>query len=272
MKKEQPSAAPESNLTLIGHLVELRDRIMKSLLAILVVFLCLIYFANDIYELVAKPIRDQLPEGTTMIATDVTSTFFAPFKLTLVVAFFLAMPVVLGQVWRFIAPGLYAHERRYALPLLVLSVLLFYAGIAFAHFVIFPLIMNFFVMASPENVTVTPDIAQYLSIALKLFFAFGLAFEIPIATMILILSGVTTVKDLSTKRPYVILFCFVFGMLLTPPDPFSQSMLAIPMWMLFELGLLFGRLIKRKPRHQDEEHEDEEDDAPDTKAPAKVDP
>ncbi|RLT88124.1 MULTISPECIES: twin-arginine translocase subunit TatC [unclassified Ketobacter] len=248
MSRQKPSAEPEANLTLIGHLVELRDRVMKSLLAILIVFMSLIYFANDIYELVAKPIRDQLPEGTTMIATDVTSTFFAPFKLTLVVAFFLAMPVILGQIWRFIAPGLYAHERKFALPLLVLSVLLFYSGIAFAHFVIFPLIMNFFVMASPENVTVTPDIAQYLTIALKLFFAFGLAFEIPIATMLLILSGVTTVKDLASKRPYVILFCFVFGMLLTPPDPFSQSMLAVPMWLLFEMGLLIGRLIKRGPK------------------------
>ena len=253
MSKQNQHADKGANLTLIGHLVELRDRIMKSLLAILVMFVSLIYFANDIYELVAKPIRDQLPEGTTMIATDITSTFFAPFKLTLVVAFFLAMPVVLAQIWRFIAPGLYAHERKFALPLLVLSVLLFYSGIAFAHFVIFPLIMNFFVMASPENVTVTPDIAQYLSIALKLFFAFGLAFEIPIATIILILSGVTTVKDLSSKRPYVILFCFVFGMLLTPPDPFSQSMLALPMWMLFEVGLLIGRLIKRNKPEDDEE-------------------
>ena len=191
-------------------------------------------------------------EGTSMIATDVTSTFFAPFKLTLVVAFFLAMPVVLGQLWRFIAPGLYDHERKYALPLVILSVLLFYAGIAFAHFVIFPLVMNFFVMASPENVTVTPDIAQYLSIALKLFLAFGMAFEIPIATLILIVSGVTTVKDLSAKRPYVILFCFVFGMLLTPPDPFSQSMLALPMWLLFEIGLLFGRLFQSKARSREE--------------------
>jgi len=255
MSKDRPRVDPEANLTLIGHLIELRDRVIKSLLAILVVFLGLVYFANDIYELVSKPIRDQLPEGTTMIATDITSTFFAPFKLTLVVAFFLAMPVVLGQVWRFIAPGLYDHERKFALPLLILSVLLFYSGIAFAHFVIFPLIMNFFVMASPENVTVTPDIAQYLGIALKLFFAFGLAFEIPIATIILILTGMTTVKDLAAKRPYVILFCFIFGMLLTPPDPFSQSMLAIPMWMLFELGLLIGRLIKRKP----DEHENDQE-------------
>jgi sec-independent protein translocase protein TatC len=248
----KPSADSDANLTLIGHLVELRNRLMKALLAILVIFLGLIYFANDIYELVSKPIRDQLPEGTTMIATDITSTFFAPFKLTLVVSFFLAMPVVLGQAWRFIAPGLYAHERKFALPLLTLSVLLFYAGIAFAHFIIFPLIMNFFVLASPENVTVAPDIAQYLTIALKLFFAFGLAFEIPIATMVLIWSGITTVQDLGKKRPYVILFCFVFGMLLTPPDPFSQSMLAIPMWLLFELGLLIGRLIGKRKKPSEE--------------------
>ncbi len=241
--KDTPRDTPSDQLTLIGHLVELRDRILKSILAIAVIFISLIYFANDIYELVAKPIRDQLPEGSTMIATDITSTFFAPFKLTLVVSFFLAMPVLLAQAWRFIAPGLYDHEKRYAIPLLVVSVLLFYSGIAFAHFVIFPLIMQFFVLASPENVVVSPDISSYLNIALKLFFAFGAAFEIPVATLLLIWSGITNVKDLSAKRPYVILFCFVFGMLLTPPDPFSQSMLAIPMWLLFELGLLFGRLI-----------------------------
>lgn len=261
--KQLPPTEPKSeegNLTLIGHLVELRQRLVKSLLAVLVIFLGLVYFANQIYELVSKPIRDQLPEGTTMIATDITSTFFAPFKLTLVVAFFLAMPVVLGQVWRFVAPGLYQHERKYALPILVLSVLLFYAGIAFAHFVIFPLIMNFFVMASPENVTVAPDIASYLSIALKLFFAFGLAFEIPIATLVMIWTGATDVNALSQKRPYIILGCFVFGMLLTPPDPFSQSMLAIPMWLLFEVGLLLGRLIPK--RQTDDEETPEETQAP----------
>ncbi|MGB3622096.1 twin-arginine translocase subunit TatC [Ketobacter sp. MCCC 1A13808] len=256
MKKLPPPDTTDSNLTLIGHLVELRQRVMKSLLAILIVFLALIYFSNDIYELVSKPIRDQLPAGTTMIATDITSTFFAPFKLTLVVAFFLAMPVVLGQAWRFIAPGLYDHERKYAVPLLAMSVLLFYGGIAFAHFVIFPLIMNFFVLASPENVTVAPDIASYLTIALKLFFAFGLAFEIPIATMLLIWSGITDVQDLSKKRPYVILFCFVFGMLLTPPDPFSQSMLAIPMWLLFEVGLLLGRVVKKRGNESGNENDD----------------
>lgn len=238
------------HLTLIDHLVELRGRIIKSLLAVIIIFLGLIYFANDIYEIVSQPIRDQLPEGTTMIATDITSTFFAPFKLTLVVSFFLAIPVVLSQAWRFIAPGLYDHEKKYAIPLLLLSVSLFYSGIAFAHYVIFPLIMKFFVLASPENVTVAPDIASYLTIALKLFFAFGLAFEIPIATMLIIWSGITTAKDLAKKRPYVILGCFLFGMLLTPPDPFSQSMLALPMWLLFELGLLFGHVIKRRSKQE----------------------
>lgn len=243
---------PTTHMPLIAHLVELRQRLMYALLAMLIVFCGLVYFANDIYEIVSKPIRDQLPEGTTMIATDITSTFFAPIKLTLVVAFFLAMPVVLHQAWRFVSPGLYAHEKKFAIPVLFISVLLFYSGIAFAHFVIFPVIMQFFTMTGPESVTVTPDISSYLSVALKLFFAFGLAFEIPVFTLLLIWSGATTVKDLGEKRPYVIVGCFVFGMLLTPPDPFSQSMLAIPMCLLFELGLLMGRMIgKRTPPDED---------------------
>jgi sec-independent protein translocase protein TatC len=242
----------ELNQPLIEHLIELRERIMKALIAVLLVFCVLFYFANDIYELVSKPIRDQLPEGTTMIATDFTATFFAPFKLTLVVSFFLAMPFVLHQVWKFVAPGLYSHEKRLAIPLLLSSVLLFYSGIAFAHMVIFPLIMNFFLTVGPQSVEVTPDITQYLAIALKLFFAFGLAFEIPVATMLLIWSGATTVEALREKRPYVIVGCFVFGMLLTPPDPFSQSMLAIPTWMLFEAGLFFARVIKPRKEAQPE--------------------
>lgn len=243
---------PTTHMPLIAHLVELRQRLMHALLAMLIVFCGLVYFANDIYEIVSKPIRDQLPEGTTMIATDITATFFAPIKLTLVVAFFLAMPVVLHQAWRFVSPGLYAHEKKFAIPLLFISVLLFYGGIAFAHFVIFPVMMQFFVMTGPESVTVTPDISAYLSIALKLFFAFGLAFEIPVFTLLLIWSGITSVDDLKEKRPYVIVFCFIFAMLLTPPDPFSQSMLAIPMCLLFEFGLLMGRTIgKRTPPDED---------------------
>ena len=191
-----------------------------------------------------------------MIATDITATFFAPFKLTLVVSLFLAMPFILHQFWKFVSPGLYAHEKKFALPVLFLSVVLFYSGIAFAHFVIFPLVMKFFTTIGPEFVSVTPDITQYLAIALKLFFAFGLAFEIPVITMLLIWSGATTVESLSSKRPYILVGCFVFGMLLTPPDPFSQSMLAIPMWMLFEVGLLFGRIGYRK--RTDSEDNDKE--------------
>ncbi len=248
---------PDTHLPLIEHLVELRERLLRSILAVLLVFCGLFYFANDIYSIVSKPIRDQLPEGTSMIATDVTATFFAPFKLTLVVSLFVAMPILLHQLWKFISPGLYAHEKKMAIPLLISSVLLFYGGVAFAHFVIFPLIMAFFTTVGPETVTVTPDISQYLSIALKLFFAFGLAFEIPIATMLMIWSGITSVSSLSDKRPYIVVFCFVFGMLLTPPDPFSQSMLAIPMWLLFEVGLLFGRMVERDKKNREEAEDDE---------------
>lgn len=249
---------PNTHLPLIEHLIELRDRLLKAIMVILVIFAGLFYFANDIYEIVSKPIRDQLPEGTTMIATDVTATFFAPFKLTLVMSLFLAMPFVLHQFWKFISPGLYAHEKKMAIPLLTSSIILFYSGIAFAHFVIFPLIMAFFTSVGPESVTVTPDISQYLSIALKLFFAFGLAFEIPIATMLLIWSGISSAEALSAKRPYIVVFCFIFGMLLTPPDPFSQSMLAIPMWMLFEVGLLFGRLVEKSKKEKQDEEEGEQ--------------
>ncbi|MCG8313382.1 MAG: twin-arginine translocase subunit TatC [Pseudomonadales bacterium] len=248
----------EANMPLIEHLVELRDRILKALMLTLVIFAGLFYFANDIYNFVSLPIREQLPEGTTMIATDITATFFAPFKLTLVVAIFLAMPFILHQFWKFVSPGLYAHEKKLALPVLFLSVILFYSGIAFAHFVIFPLVMKFFTTIGPEFVSVTPDISQYLGIALKLFFAFGLAFEIPVVTMVLIWSGVASVETLSKQRPYIVVGCFIFGMLLTPPDPFSQSMLAIPMWMLFEVGLLFGRLGGKSKKNIDTEQTDKE--------------
>jgi len=236
--------------TLIEHLTELRERLLKALLAIFAIFLGLFYFANDLYTFVSKPIRDQLPDGTTMIATEVTATFFAPFNLTLVLSLFLAMPVILHQAWRFISPGLYAHEKRLAMPLLASSIVLFYAGIAFAYYVIFPIIMAFFTSVGPQDVQVTPDISQYLNIALKLFFAFGVAFEIPIAVMLSIWSGLTTADDLKQKRPYVIVGCFIFGMLLTPPDPFSQSMLAIPMWLLFEGGVWMGRFVKNRSREE----------------------
>ncbi|WP_422134913.1 twin-arginine translocase subunit TatC [Endozoicomonas sp. ALD040] len=235
--KEQP---------LVQHLVELRSRLLRSFAAVLVVFLGLFYFSNDIYRFVSEPLTVHLPEGSTMIATEVASPFLAPFKLTLFVAFFLAVPYILHQLWGFIAPGLYKNEKRLAIPVLVASVLLFYLGMAFAYYVVFPIIFSFFTTVGPESVTVMTDINRYLEFILKLFFAFGMAFEIPVATLMLVWSGISTVESLSKKRPYVIVGCFVIGMLLTPPDVVSQSLLAIPMWLLFETGLFFSRLLIRR--------------------------
>ncbi|MDT8397569.1 MAG: twin-arginine translocase subunit TatC [Pseudomonadales bacterium] len=232
--KEQP---------LIEHLLELRDRILRSLLMVAVIFLSLFAFSNDIYTFVSAPLTQVLPEGARMIATQVTSPFFAPFKLTLVVSVFLAIPFLLHQAWAFISPGLYKNEISIAFPILLSSVILFYLGVAFAYYVVFGFIFAFFTSVGPSDVTIMTDISSYLDFVLALFFAFGLTFEIPVATVLLIFSGVTTPADLSKKRPYVIVCCFVVGMLLTPPDPISQSMLAIPMWMLFEVGILAGRLL-----------------------------
>jgi sec-independent protein translocase protein TatC len=187
-----------------------------------------------------------------MIATDVTSPFFAPLKLALVLAVFAAIPIILYQLWSFIAPGLYAHEKKIAFPLLFSSVLLFYLGAAFAYYVVFPLVFGFFTAVGPEGIVELPDISSYLNFVLKMFFAFGVAFEIPIATILLIITGVTTPDDLAAKRPYVVVGCFVIGMMLTPPDIISQTLLALPMWILFELGILFGRLMKRNVTVADE--------------------
>ena len=231
---------------LIAHLAELRDRLLKAVLAVLVAFIGLFPFANEIYTFVSQPLRELLPEGSSMIATEVASPFLTPFKLTLVVAVFVAIPYILFQVWAFVAPGMYRKEKRIAFPLLASSVLLFYAGAAFAYFVVFPLIFAFFTSVGPNDITVMTDINRYLDFVLKLFFAFGLAFEIPIAAVILIITGVTTPEKLGKKRPWIIIGCFVAGMLLTPPDVISQSLLAVPMWLLFELGIIFGRLFHRR--------------------------
>jgi len=234
--KEQP---------LVAHLIELRQRVMRMLLVVLVIFLGLFYFANDIYTYLSAPLTALLPEGTSMIATDVTSPFFAPFKLVLVLAIFIGIPFILHQLWGFIAPGLYENEKHFAVPLLLSSIVLFYSGIAFAYFVVFPLVFGFFTSVGPENVAVMTDISSYLNFVLKLFFAFGVVFEIPIATLLLIWSGATTPDSLTSKRAYVIVGCFVVGMLLTPPDIISQSLLAVPMWLLFELGVIMGRIFTR---------------------------
>ncbi|WP_404420035.1 twin-arginine translocase subunit TatC [Marinospirillum sp.] len=261
-QEEQDSAAAEATDTsettsttpghapLVEHLVELRDRIIKMLLVVLAIFLGLFFFANDIYLFISEPLRLLMPEGTQMIATEVASPFLAPFKLTLFAAVVIAMPFILLQVWGFIAPGLYEHEKKLAFPIVASSILLFYAGMAFAYYAVFPLLFAFFTTAAPEGVAVMTDINAYLNFVLKLFFAFGLAFEIPVATVLMVLAGVTSVDKLAAKRMYVILGCFVTGMLLTPPDIFSQTLLAVPMWLLFELGILISRLL---PRRKEEE-------------------
>jgi sec-independent protein translocase protein TatC len=228
---------------LVAHLSELRDRLLRSILAVLLVFCALFSFANEIYSFVSQPLRALLPEGSTMIATEVASPFLTPFKLTLVASIFIAIPYVLYQLWSFVAPGMYKHEKRLAFPLLASSVVLFYAGAAFAYYVVFPLVFGFFTSVGPSDVTIMTDINRYLDFVLKLFFAFGLAFEIPIAAVIMIRTGMTTADDLARKRPYIVVGCFIMGMLLTPPDIISQSLLAIPMWILFEVGIWFGRWL-----------------------------
>ncbi|MHB0776723.1 twin-arginine translocase subunit TatC [Halomonas sp. WWR20] len=248
-----PQETPQAPL--IEHLIELRSRLMKAVIVVLIIFAALYAFSNDIYRFVADPLMALLPAGSQMIATEVASPFLAPFKLTLVVAVFASIPFILHQAWAFIAPGLYEHEKLLALPLLASSIALFYGGAAFAYFVVFPLLFDFFVHTGPENIAIMTDINQYLNFVLKLFFAFGVAFEIPIATFLLIWTGASSVESLSKKRPYVILGCFVIGMLLTPPDVISQSLLAVPMWLLFEVGILFARLVRRR-RHDTDTSDD----------------
>lgn len=232
---------------LVAHLTELRNRLLKCLLAIALIFLALVSFAADIYAFVAAPLQAYFPSSSGMIATEVASPFLAPFKLTLVVAVVLAVPLLLHQLWSFVAPALYQREKKIGLALLLSSIVLFYAGLAFAYFVVFPLVFGFFTSIAPEGVTVMTDINHYLNFVLKLFFAFGIAFEIPIATILLIKVGVTTPAKLAANRAYVVVGCFIVGMLLTPPDVISQTLLAVPVWLLFEAGIFFGRLLATTP-------------------------
>ncbi|MGM0907331.1 MAG: twin-arginine translocase subunit TatC [Pseudomonadota bacterium] len=241
-----------SDSPLLDHLLELRNRLLRSILVILLVFASLAYFANDIYHFVAQPLLSNMPLGTQMIATDVAAPFFTPFKLTLVVALALAVPYLLWQVWGFIAPGLYGREKRLVIPLLATSTLLFYAGIAFAYFVVLPVAMAFFTGAAPEGVTVATDISRYLDFVLAIFIAFGIAFETPVAIMLLIWTGTCSRESLAKKRPYIIVGAFAIGMLLTPPDVISQTLLAIPMWMLFELGLQVSRWYTPGKKEEDD--------------------
>ncbi len=247
-RKDTEADDDEGGQTFISHLVELRMRLLRAIAGVVVVFLALSYFANDLYALIARPLFDQLPEGASMIATAVASPFLAPFKLTLVVAVFLAMPYVLYQAWAFVAPGLYAHERRLVLPLLAASTLLFYAGMAFAYFAVFPVLFAFFAATAPEGVAIMTDIGSYLDFVLTIFFAFGIAFQVPILTVVAVYTGITTRAALSAKRPYVIVAAFVIGMVLTPPDVISQTLMAVPMWLLFEVGMLILWVTGRRHR------------------------
>ena len=234
----------------MGHLIELRSRLLRIVYVIGGIFLLMAPFANELYAMLAEPLLATMPEGTSMIATEVASPFLTPFKFTMVLAVFVGMPAVLYQVWGFIAPGLYDHEKKMMAPLLVASSLLFYAGVLFAYFVVFPLIFAFLVAVAPEGVAVMTDISRYLDFVLKLFFAFGFAFEVPVATILLVWSGAVEPDQLAAKRPYIIVAAFVLGMLLTPPDIISQTLLALPMWMLFEIGVFFSRRFVRREEEE----------------------
>jgi sec-independent protein translocase protein TatC len=248
--------------SLMSHLFELRDRVVRMVLAILVIFLGLFYWANDIYIYLAAPLTRHLPEGSNMIAIDVASPFLTPFKLVLMLSVFLAMPVILYQFWGFVAPGLYSNEKRLAAPLLVSSILLFYAGMAFAYYAVFPLVFGFFTSIGPEMVSISTDIGRYLDFVLALFFGFGLAFEVPIATIILVAIGFTTPAKLAEKRPYIIVAAFIFGMFLTPPDVISQVLLAIPIWVLFEAGVVASSIIfKERLKREEEDYADDDESA-----------
>ncbi|MEP1385735.1 MAG: twin-arginine translocase subunit TatC [Paraglaciecola sp.] len=241
--------------SLVTHLIELRSRVLKAFLSVFFVFLCLVYFAQDLYLWIATPLQEALPDNAQMIATDVASSFFAPFKLTMVLSFFIAIPMVLYQIWGFIAPGLYKNEKRLIAPLLFSSTLLFYLGMAFAYYVVFPLAFAFFTSVIPEGIVNNTDISSYLNFVLKIFFAFGLSFEIPIAIVLMCWTGMTTPDSLREKRPYVIVGVFVLGMLLTPPDIISQTLLAIPMWILFECGVIVGSIYTRKNKEDTPEEQ-----------------
>ncbi len=241
-----PEKNKVSGTSFVSHLVELRQRLLRIILLVAVLMLGLFPFANTLYIFVAAPLIAVLPADTSMIATQVASPFLTPFKLSLVTAIFVAMPYVLHQIWLFIAPGLYHREQRLTRPILISSIILFYAGTLFAYFVIFPLIFAFLTAAAPDGIAVMTDINHYLDFVLTLFFAFGLAFEVPVATVLLVLMDVATTQTLKRKRPYIIVGAFILGMLLTPPDVISQTLLAIPIWLLFELGILTANLVKQK--------------------------
>jgi sec-independent protein translocase protein TatC len=242
--------------TLLSHLVELRNRLMRSMIATGIMAIPCLYFANDLFAMMTEPLREQLPAGSNMIATSVVAPFMTPFKLGLLAAVFFAMPYILYQLWAFVAPGLYQHERRFAMPLLVSSVVLFYTGAAFAYFLVFPVMFQFFVSTTPAGVSMMTDMTQYLDFVVLLFFAFGLAFEIPIGTVLLVRTGIVKVESLGKQRGFVLLGIFVVAAIITPPDAVSQTMMAVPMYVLYEAGILLSRILVRQPPVRDSEEED----------------
>jgi sec-independent protein translocase protein TatC len=247
--------------TLMSHLLELRDRLLKGVLALLIIFIPCAIFANELFTLVAQPLLEKLPTGTALIATSVVSPFMTPFKVAFYVAIFAAMPVLLYQIWAFVAPGLYKREKRFAVPLLVSSVVLFYAGILFAYFVVFPVMFSYLVGTAPTGVSYMPDIAAYLEFVLTMFFAFGIAFEVPVAVVLLVLTGLVKVESLGNNRGYVVIGIFVVAAVLTPPDAISQVIMAIPMWLLYEGGLVMARIMQKMRREAAEQAEKEEAEA-----------
>lgn len=231
--------------TFISHLVELRDRLLRAILAVIVVFLCLFPWARELYAILAKPLIAALPAGGQMIATDVVGVFLVPVKVAFLVAFVIALPYVLYQVWAFVAPGLYVHEKRLVLPLVVASSLLFIVGMSFAYFLVFPVVFKFMASIAPEGVAWMTDIDKYLSFALTTFVAFGVTFEVPVVVIVLVRVGVVSIEKLKQIRPYVIVGAFVIGAIFTPPDVISQVMLAVPLWLLYELGIVLARMVGR---------------------------
>jgi sec-independent protein translocase protein TatC len=242
----------EKELSFIGHLVELRDKLIKSVIAILVVFVCLFPFADEVYTFIANPILKVLPSDGNIIAIGVISPFLTPLKMALIFAVYITMPFLLYQLWTFIAPALYKHEKKIIFPLVISSTILFYAGLMFAFYVVFPVAFGFLTSIGPKIVNFTPDIQYYLDFVLKVSFAFGVAFEVPVATILLIIFGATTAEKLKKNRPYVIIGAFILGMLLTPPDVISQTLIAIPMWLLFETGLFFSPMFKKIKKNEKE--------------------
>ncbi|NJD32730.1 MAG: twin-arginine translocase subunit TatC [Gammaproteobacteria bacterium] len=241
--------------TLISHLLELRERLLRATIAVIIAFLPLAFYSNQLFTLVAQPLIDKLPEGTSLIATNVAAPFMAPLKLSLIAAVFVAMPYILYQAWAFVAPGLYRHERRFALPLFMSSVILFYVGVAFAYFVVFPLMFTFLASTTPVGVKMMTDMSSYLDFVLLLFFAFGVAFEVPVAVVLLAATGLVKVEALKRQRGYVLIGIFVIAAILTPPDAVSQCFMAVPMYALYEVGIVFAQYLIRQRAEDKAQHE-----------------